>query len=96
MFFFPKIGGIGTNSLKIIKDGVEMSLGSDDNCGSKVVCSRSSIAFFKGDDMIEDHPLVEKYGDMGDGSIDVWNDPEKFARVLCDFLEIKMEDKVDE
>ena len=93
VLYFPKILGQGYNSLKIIKDGIEMSLGSNDNAGSSDVCVRTSIAFYNGDmnsDIIKDHPLVMKYGDPSDGTIDCWNDPEMFARVLGEFLGFEM------
>ncbi len=81
----------GAQPLVIIKDGIQLSLGGDDNCGCADNYVRLEIAFFDLQDdsrHLKDHPLVHKYGgDNCGGRISIWNNPELMVRVINEFIE---------
>lgn len=69
-------------------DGIQLSVGGDDNCGIFENYNRLNIAFFdKDDNHLEDHPLAIKYGMYG--SIDVWGQPEVMIKVIGEFIKEK-------
>ena len=78
----------GVQPLVIERDGIELSVGGDDNCGRANNYERLEIAFYRKDgSRIENHPLAVKYDNMGgDGTISVWNDPLLMATVISEFV----------
>ena len=87
MYITKTRGAIFPQPFCVEKDGVTLSLGGDDNCGEAKHFERLDICFYDAEDNhIKDHPLVEKYGDITNGDISVWNNPELFAKVVAEFV----------
>ena len=90
--FIPKRGDAAAPCLKIIgRDGIEFSVGFDDNCGADAYC-RGDVILFRGNkkDVDAMRELCSRAGlewsVYFEHGIDVWNDPERLAQLMTAFV----------